>query len=606
MKIRRIITLIFIMVFALFLVACGKDNGKVDGGGTQVDPLVPTAISLKVKTAKVQINKTLKLTYTITPATAQGNEVIVTVSNDKATAVREGTNTIILTAGSTEGNVKVTVTCTNGVNASKTIKIQLEEVKSYPDLSGYNIKLAQAVQALGEYDVKLTKETADTYGYYSGSDRDFKAQAWDEMEDNYNCTFSVVAYPSDAPWGSARWQYILNQAQADAPEYDFYVVPDSVIPGLVAGNALIDLTDWYAEYGKNIMSNMSITAGTYKQRLYSINSNEMNVYNILAYNVGLLEQIQKYDPTIKEPAQMYLDGEWNYTKFEEYCIKVQTALNSLYGESGDAYYCLSGYGSYYWLGLTNAGGVKILDVTQLKAKILGEVQTAAAETMANIYAAGAMDPTFQVDQNVATWNAGHSLFNTGDLWFVNGPNRWNKTLWGEDTRYGYVPFPGSPDNDPSQTYVGTTAEACIVMAAGRDWAYKGFGEECTAENIYAAYMDYINNAKKYYQSSENYDYVEQLKATASSKFSTEASVQAYLKIMLGTQQPDGTYVGGISEFGFYDPFVSNSNSVVGNVGSGATFGGGINSFIRGDINQWVDAVGAYQSTIEQSLVASFG
>ena len=144
------------------------------------------------------------------------------------------------------------------------------------------------------------------------------------------------------------------------------------------------------------------------------------------------------------------------------------------------------------------------------------------------------------------------------------------------------------------------------MPAGREWAYKGFGDECTSENIYRAYLDYINTAKKYYTSSEDYNYVGQLTALATSRFSSEAAVKAYLKVMLGKQAEDGTYSGGIEEYGFYDPFVSNSNSVVGNVGGAGTFAGGINSFIRGETAQWVDAVGEFQSPIEKSLVDSFG
>ena len=604
MKFKKLMALIFVCMLAFVLVACG---GEVDPT-PDVDPKTPVNIALKVKVAKVQINNDLKITYAITPATAQGDEVTVELNNNLATFAKEGNNTIILKAGDKEGTVKITVKTSNGITATKTIKIQLEAVESYPDLNGYKIKLAQAVHAMGDYDVKLTKDTEDLYGYYEGADREYKIQAWDEIEENYNCILAVEAYPSDAPWGLSRWQYILTQAQQDSPEYDFYVVPDSVIPGFVAGNAILDLTDWYAQYGKNLMTEMSITAGTYKQRLYSINENAMNVYNILGYNIGLWQQINEKDPTIKEPAQMYLDGEWNYNTFKEYCIKVQTVLDTNFTTETDSYYCLSGYGSYYWLGLVNASGIKILDTTQLKVSILGDTELAAAQTLQDIYAANAMDKVFQVDQNVASWNAGHSLFNTGDFWFVNDSGRWSKTLWTDEehTKYGYVPFPCSPTTTTDYTFVGTTAEACIVMPAGREWAYKGFGDECTSENIYRAYLDYINTAKKYYTSSEDYNYVGQLTALATSRFSSEAAVKAYLKVMLGKQAEDGTYSGGIEQYGFYDPFVSNANSVVGNVGGAGTFAGGINSFIRGETAQWVDAVGGFQSAIEKSLVDSFG
>ena len=199
-----------------------------------------------------------------------------------------------------------------------------------------------------------------------------------------------------------------------------------------------------------------------------------------------------------------------------------------------------------------------------------------------------------------------SVVNSGDFWFVNASDRWSKTLWTDEehTKYGYVPYPTSPTSD--RVYIGTTAEACIVMPTGREWAYKGYGEECTTENIYRAYMDYITSAKKYYTTSEDYDYVGQLTATATSKFSSEASVKAYLKVMLGDQKEDGSYEGGIEEYGFFEPFVENSNPVVGNYSS--AFAMAINNFIKGgDASaQWVDAVGIYQSDIEKSLVDAYG
>ena len=65
------------------------------------------------------------------------------------------------------------------------------------------------------------------------------------------------------------------------------------------------------------------------------------------------------------------------------------------------------------------------------------------------------------------------------------------------------------------------------------------------------------------------------------------------------EQLDGSYEGGIDVYGFYDPFVENSNPVVGNCGGTGTFAGSINNFIKGvDSSQWVDAVGAYKASIE--------
>ena len=604
MKIRKLFVLLFVLIFALTLVACGDKPAE---DGQKADPLVPTGIALKVKTAKVQINTTLKLTYTITPATAQGDAVTVSVNNDLGTVALKGTNGVELTAGSKTGTIKVTVTTSNGIQASKTVKIQEEAVLSYPDLSGYNIKLAQAEHAMGEYDVKLTKETEDKYGYYGGADREAKIQAWDEVEENYNCVITVNPYPSDAPWGPSRWNYILTQAQNEAPEFDFYVVPDAQIAGLVAGNAILDLTDWYAQYGKNLMTDMDITAASHKQRLYGINDQSVNIKIAMCYNLNLYDELHEQDPTIIEPAQMFLDGHWTFDDFKEYCIKVQTALITKHGE-GESYYCLAGWGPYYWQGMVNASGVRVLDSTQLRVNITGTTEAAAAQVMQEIYAAGAMDPAFQVDAGVATWNNQHAFMNVGAYWFINTANRWSKDLWGseEDTRYGFVPFPTIPGLEAEGNYVGCSTDASIMMAAGREWAYKGFGEECTSENIYRAFLDYLTSARKYYQDSEDYNYVGAVTASASERFASEASVQAYLQVILGKQNEEGVYEHGIEEYGFYDPFVGD-NPVVSSWGANNTFAGRIASFIKGnDAAQWVDAVGEFQATIEKALVEAYG
>ena len=92
MKIKKVLFFLVLALMLFLVVGC-------DGGGDKpdpVDPLVPTAITLKVKVAKVQINNSLKITYAITPATAQGNDVTIELNNQLATYTKEGNNSIIL------------------------------------------------------------------------------------------------------------------------------------------------------------------------------------------------------------------------------------------------------------------------------------------------------------------------------------------------------------------------------------------------------------------------------------------------------------------------------------------------------------------------------
>ena len=84
----------------------------------------------------------------------------------------------------------------------------------------------------------------------------------------------------------------------------------------IAENYLTDVKQF------NHTRNMLGYTGTYKGKLYSINANEMSVYNILSYNLNLFDKIHAEYPDILEPAQMFLDGEWDYDIFKEYCLKV--------------------------------------------------------------------------------------------------------------------------------------------------------------------------------------------------------------------------------------------------------------------------------------------
>ena len=345
------------------------------------------------------------------------------------------------------------------------------------------------------------------------------------------------------------------------------------------------------------MTTISKTAGTYKGKVYTINWNDLNVYNILGYNVGLWEAVNKYDSSIKEPAQMFLDGEWNYTNFVAYCKKCQDALNSLYGVDA-GYHTLSGWPTYYFVGMVDRNGEGVADVAKKQVHILTEDATNAANALRDVFAYGAFDENFSVDQGVKSWTNGLSMFNTGDLWFIGAvQGRWDSDMWGEGeaTRYGYVPFP-APDGmeGTDSIYTGITSEACWVMAAGRDSYYKGYGEECTAENIYYAIATYWLRSKQIYRSSDGYDPELAFTNAASAKFGSQASIEAFVKVSMNLETD-----------AFYDPMTSNSNTVC--YTSGSDFDISLRGFVKGTgAATWAEAVGALQETLNESIQKAFG
>ena len=545
---------------------------------------------------RVQVGHTLQFSYNVTPGEAYVDSVKWSVNSNLATIDENG----LLTAGNEVGLVKVIVEVSDTINtvqASKNILIVQEEVIVYPNLGEYTIKIAEASTRLGNTNPFMPIETRETYGYYSGADREARQQAWQSVEEDFNCHITVVEYPSDAPWGPSRWNYIINQARIDSPEYDFYIVPTAQIPTLSSQTAILDVTSWYNKYGNDYMSSFAKLAGSYKNKLYAVSNQEKSIYNILGYNVGLWEIIHEYDPTIKEPAQMFLDGEWNYTNFVTYCKKCQDVLHTAYGYGYDSgYYCLSGWPTYYFVGMVDRNGEGVADISKLKVHIVDEDCVNAIEAIRELYNYGAFDPSFNVDRSVMSWANCKSLFNTGDLWFVNDNNRWVSNMWGEGeaTRYGYVPFP-APDRmgNNDHIYIGTTTEESWVMAAGRDNFYKGYGESCTAENIYYAVASYWQRIKSIYQESDLYNPNEAL-TIAQSKFATQASANAFV-LVCSKLETDG----------FYDPMTSSNNTVCATYGT--DFDRSLRTYVKGTgANTWAEAVGSMQETLNNAIVKAFG
>ena len=266
---KKIVTLLFVALFAIVLVGCGGGEATL------------SRITVSGKT-KITVGKSEQYTLTFDPADYKDQSVTWSTSdeaslsidqNGKATGLKENDQVYIFATSKAVESVK----------GQKKVVVEKEEVigSDLPDLQGYTIKIAQAEHALQEFDPFLDA--------YVQADKAAKMQAWTEVEEEFNCNIEVVAYPSSAEWGPSRWNYILSQAQLNTADYDFYTVPDSKIPTFVEGGALISMEEFYALYGNNMMDPSLIISGSYKGNLYSFNTSKNNIYNVMYYNIGLLE-----------------------------------------------------------------------------------------------------------------------------------------------------------------------------------------------------------------------------------------------------------------------------------------------------------------------------
>ncbi len=563
---KKLLAFMLMLTFAIVLVGC--------------KPEVATPASIEVTGGQtVGVGEDLQLAATVLPA---GVDQTVTWSSAKPDIASVNTTGKVtgVAAGSTI--IRATSTVDTTIVGLARITVTEEETDDI-DLGGYTISIAQAGHALNE--------TNPFHEEYKSADKTAKQQAWTWVEENYNCQIEVVAYPDDAEWGPARWNYILNQAASNTADYDFYTVPDAQIGKFVEGNAILNISDWYALYGEGYMDEVYAQSGSYKGNLYSITNGESGIYNVMYYNIALFEKLGLE----KSPAEVFNDGDWTYSRFLSYAIEAQTALNGLPEASEtNKFYAVAGCSPYYWVGMTNAGGVKIADLSTMTFQPLTDTAVAAAETLRAIKEANAMDPAKLVDAGVTSWNDGRALFSSGDLWFVNTSNRWKEDLWTpgdpDATRFGYVPFPRPDAITKDQQKLGLTGTATWVMPIGRD--YTGFGDQCTAENIYRAMVKTFLLTTEYRLADSSYDPDQALNDYAAKYAESEDSVDAFKYI-----------AGRAKEIGFYEPLAEPGNAIV-NTGY-STFSTAINNYVMGTIATFADAVTPLQEALQEALTKAF-
>lgn len=588
---KKFISLIFVIVFAFVLVGCG--------GGSGTGPTVQVSIAVNGDSV-VYVGKTAQYTAEVTPADTADKAVAWSTTDEAALTIDEN-GLATGKAAKTTVYVVATLKADENIKTRKKVSVKIEgsgdgDDSEYPDLQGYTIKIAQAETALHEFDPFLAG--------YKSADKDFKQQAWRDVEEMFSCTIEVVAYPSSAEWGPSRWNYILTQAQMQTADYDFYTVPDDQIAQFVEGGALINVSDFYDLHGDNMMDPSFYTSGSYQGKLYAVSNSENNVYSVMYYNVGLYETLKEVDPTLEEPAQIFLNGEWTHTKFLSYCQQVQAAMAKKYGALGTAndetqeYYAVSGWDAYWWAGLASNDGEPIADINEMKINMDTPHKAQAAEIVKQLYnGSGLADPAQSVDQGVESWNLGKAFFNTGDLWFVNADNRWSSNMWGEDTRYGYVPWPRAVDVKHENIKIAMGGTATWVMPIGRD--YSGYGDDCKPENIYWAIAKYLQLAKQYYQEDETYDRDAALANVAAKFAHSEASQEAYI------------YIQNLIEAGagYFDPMCNAQNPVGGlytNSTTRTTVKGAVSQYCTtGAVTTWEEAIINLVPVLQESLRKAF-
>ena len=479
----------------------GKVSIEINDGTVETEP---TSIMITGE-EEVYVGYTINLVATVLPMNAV--QTVVWTSSDESLATVDQNG--IVTALKV-GTVRIKAASSVNSKVSFNLKIKIVElppVEPFPNMGGYEIIIMNADSALADNDPFLDG--------YKGADKAYKQKAWREVETNFNCKISVVAYPATAPWGGQRIAWIKDNASANTSQCDLAVVSSNWIYDFAQASAAVNVKPYYDQYGLKQMEQSLRQAGSYKNAIYvashGISPTATYVDLGLYYNLTWMQSLG-----VKDPAQMFLDGEWTYSGFEKWVLETQAKLN-------EGQFVMGGAPYYYYYGMTNAAGVKIADATLVQTNISSPKSKAACELIYKLVEAGCNDEVISWAESDGGFIDGTTLMTTGYLWFVRTDNRWKADMFGDDTKYGYVPFPYPDDVAKEDTRIGVSGLSVLMYVAGRNYP-----AGVTTKEVYRAVNEMFLNTIKYQKADPDFDAEAIKRNSLRSRIDNDASIEAIM------------------------------------------------------------------------------
>jgi len=365
---------------------------------------------------------------------------------------------------------------------------------------------------------------------YSGTDQLARQELQTQVEEQYNVEIVYKNYPASAAWGPDRVASIIQASVVGEPLSDVYWVTSDWIQELVKGNAIADVSPYMNTIGSNI-DDAYLDIGGYQGGVYGFESYKPTMNGGLYYNADLIESLG-----VDNPTDLYLSGEWNWSKFEEWATEVQTILDG----QAEEMYALGGVLSYYAEYMLSLNGGSLIN------KQTGRVafaQAPALETydfLTTLWNKGLFEPNGQYDAGSPLWMGGKVALHPGDLWFLTADNRWGTIPF----ELGFVPYPQADDYTGEYTSP-ISGVAIMTLASGM-----------SAEREELVFR--VWNALQLWKTDEQTD--ADFELTLLTKFDKQKYVDAYLEVY-DKIYLDITNAIGISAYS-ENGWVSNINAAI--------------------------------------------
>lgn len=262
---------------------------------------------------------------------------------------------------------------------------------------------------------------------FSGTKQKDRQDLQRAVEAEYNVKVVYKAYPANAPWGPDRVQAIVQSSVSNNHLADIYWTTSDWTQALASQEAIVPVDDYMETTGANIHQSYR-NVGKYKDQIWAFNEGNLTVDVGLYYNMDLVSSLGVANPT-----DLYLAGEWNWTKFQTWATQVQAAMSGL----GDDMYPLGGMFSSYAESMVPLNGGSLINATTGRVSFTQNPALQTYDFLTQLNTAGLFEPSAQYDSGSPLWQSGKVAMHPGSLWFVKADARWG----GLPFDLGFVPFP---------------------------------------------------------------------------------------------------------------------------------------------------------------------
>lgn len=286
---------------------------------------------------------------------------------------------------------------------------------------------------------------------YTGTEQLAKQQRQRAVEELNNVVIEYRMYPANAPWGPDRVTAIIQSSVSGDHLADIYWTTSDWIQALANAEAIVPVDQYMGTHGTNIHPDW-LKVGAFKQQQYGFGPGNLTVDTGLYYNANLVASLG-----VDNPTDLYLNGEWTWSKFDQWATQVKTALDA----QGDDFHALGGILALYAENMIPLNGGSLIN-QQTGRVAFAQAPALQTYTFLNsLYVKGLFETSPAYDAGSPEWMAGKVAMHPGNLWFVTAPNRWGSIAF----ELGFVPFPRA-DNYTGDYVSPVSGVAVYNLASG--------------------------------------------------------------------------------------------------------------------------------------------